>query len=103
MARKTSVIVFLAMAGIGFTAVALAAGPATQEAASKPQEVTPKAGGSNRGYVVGDGGVARLKGSKASGQSAQIGINEPGVNRKAGREAPPRETAAPKPQPPRGD
>lgn len=106
MTRKTGVVVILAMAGMGFGAVALAAGPASppaEETVGEPQAATKQAGGSNRGYVVGDGGVARLQGSPASGQSAEIGINEPGINRKAKREAPSRETATPEPKPPHGD
>lgn len=105
MTRKTGVVAILAMAGMGFGAMAFAAGPASppaEEAAGEPQ-AAQQAGGSNRGYVVGDGGVARLQGSPASGQSAEIGINEPGINRKAKREAPPRQTATPEPKPPHGD
>ncbi len=124
MTRKTGVVAILAMAGMGFAAMALAAGPASppaEEAAGEPQAATQQAGGSNRGYVVGDagvarlqggsnrgyvvgdGGVARLQGSPVSGQSAEIGINEPGINRKAKREVPPRQTAVPEPKPPHGD
>ncbi|MFN4285811.1 MAG: hypothetical protein ACK4E8_07585 [Lacibacter sp.] len=47
---------------------------------------TAKNKGSNRGYVVGDGGVARGKQSGNGGtnpsQTADIGINEPGINKK---------------------
>lgn len=106
MTRKTGVVAVLAMAGMGFGAMALAAGPASppaEEAVKEPQAAAQQAGGSNRGYMVGDGGVARLQGSPASGQSAEIGINEPGINRKAKREVPPRQTAAPEPKPPHGD
>ena len=123
MTRKMRMAAMLAAVGMGFGAVALASGqvsPPAHETARKPQDATPKAGGSNRGYVVGkggvarqggsnrgyvvgDGGVARLQDSPASGQTAEIGINEPGVNRKAKGETPPRESATPGPKPPRGD
>ncbi len=79
--------------GNGGTARLHAGGPATTDQEEAAQETaTPKAQGNNRGYVVGSGGVARLRdgGPAATDQSgatqagtAPIGVNEPGVNRKA--------------------
>jgi hypothetical protein len=97
MDRKWRVAVVLAMMGMTFGAVAFAAGTDPQgkkeeksaaEAAKEGAEAAAKAGGgSNRGYVVGKGGVARLRDSGADtaapGRTADIGVNEPGVNRKA--------------------
>lgn len=100
MDRKWRVAVVLAMMGMAFGAAAFAAGSEPQgkeeksatEAAKEPAkegaEAAAKAGGgSNRGYVVGKGGVARLRdsgaGTAAPGRTADIGVNEPGVNRKA--------------------
>lgn len=96
MYGKADVIAILMMAGIGVGTAALAAVPPGDGAQAKsgahpPAQVdaerTPtqaKAQGNNRGYVVGKGGVARLHDADpAVGNTAGIGVNEPGANRAA--------------------